>query len=403
MSPPLKGAGGCLLRAETSLRYRNNPLRPSRGDFLASRTRISDLLNMGDINMNDSESVIKVIGEDNCPVYKINDEFRLSGKSLFPPQEKPTCLILAGDIMATLIKFENMSDLSRSIFDCSGCSGLIRFEYIREKTYQREMAAPLIRQDNYIGAVVNLLGSFSIFKNLNEEEIRDIVSFLRLDKFDTGDIILKKGEPGKKLFIIVSGKVEVLVDNETCVAILEKGEIFGEMSLLSGEPVVATIRVVEPAKVLYLNGEYFRKILNRFPPLQIYLASLLARRLARTNMLRLEDVVSGMVGKLSEIPPSGLFQTFNLNQKTGTLFLELPKGPAELSFRDGEIVSVNYNEKQGRDAFFELLKEKDGRFKFIPGLSDDKMNSPKLGSFMGLLMEGIKRIDECDFRKLTKQ
>jgi len=358
---------------------------------------------MGDINMNDSESVIKVIGEDNCPVYKINDEFRLSGKSLFPPQEKPTCLILAGDIMATLIKFENMSDLSRSIFDCSGCSGLIRFEYIREKTYQREMAAPLIRQDNYIGAVVNLLGSFSIFKNLNEEEIRDIVSFLRLDKFDTGDIILKKGEPGKKLFIIVSGKVEVLVDNETCVAILEKGEIFGEMSLLSGEPVVATIRVVEPAKVLYLNGEYFRKILNRFPPLQIYLASLLARRLARTNMLRLEDVVSGMVGKLSEIPPSGLFQTFNLNQKTGTLFLELPKGPAELSFRDGEIVSVNYNEKQGRDAFFELLKEKDGRFKFIPGLSDDKMNSPKLGSFMGLLMEGIKRIDECDFRKLTKQ
>ncbi|OQX28421.1 MAG: hypothetical protein BWK80_00225 [Desulfobacteraceae bacterium IS3] len=354
--------------------------------------------------MNDSESIIKVIGEDNCPVYKINDEFKLSGKSLFPPQEKPVCLILAGDIMAALIKFEGVSNTSRSIFDCSGCSGLIRFEYIREKTGQKDMFMPLIRQENYIGAVVNLLGSFSIFKNLNEEEIKDIVSFLRLDKFDRGDIILKKGEPGKKLFIIISGKVEVLIDNEICIAILEKGEIFGEMSLLSGEPVVATIRVLEPAKVLYLNGEYFRKILNRFPPLQIYLASLLARRLARANTMRLEDVVaSGIVGKLSEIPPSGLFQTFNLNQKTGTLFLELPRGIADLSFRDGEIVSVNYNEKQGRDAFFELLKEKDGRFKFIPGLSDDKMNSPKLGNFMGLLMEGIKRIDECDFSKLTEQ
>jgi hypothetical protein len=363
------------------------------------------LLSMGDINMNDSDSMslIKVIGEDNCPVYKINDEFRLSGKSLFPPQEKPVCLILAGDIMAALIKFESVSDLCRSVFDCSGCSGLIRFEYVREKTYRKEMSVPMIRQDNYIGAVVNLLSSFSIFKNLNEEEIRDIVSFLRLDKFDRGDIILKKGEPGKKLFILVSGKVEVLIDDKTSIAILGKGEIFGEMSLLSGEPVVATIRVVEPAKVLYLNGEYFRKILNRFPPLQIYLASLLARRLARTNTMRLEDAASGIVGKLSEIPPSGLFQTFNLNQKTGTLFLELPKGLADMSFRDGEIVSVNYKEKQGRDAFFELLKEKDGRFKFIPGLPDDKMKSPKLGSFMGLLMEGVRRIDECDFRQLPEQ
>lgn len=104
-----------------------------------------------------------------------------------------------------------------------------------------------------------MLSSFSVFKNLNENEIRDIVSFLRLDRFAKGKIILKRGEPGKKLFIIIDGKVEVLGEGGVRIATLGKGEIFGEMSLLSGDPVTATVKAVASAKVLYLNGAYFRK------------------------------------------------------------------------------------------------------------------------------------------------
>jgi hypothetical protein len=344
--------------------------------------------------MNPCEATIEVIEEENCPLYQSGDNFSLSGKALLPLRNNPVCLIFAGDIMASLIQYETIPDDFKKIFNCSGCTGTIRIEY-KAREEKAEAVSPSLRgHDNYIGAVVNLLGSFSIFKNLSEDEIRDIVSFLRLDKFSEGTTILKKGEPGNKLFIIISGEVEVIGDGSVRIAALGKGEVFGEMSLLSGDPVAATVKVVRNAKVLYLNGEYFRKLLNKFPSLQIYLARLLARRLARTNLIRCEELTSGMIGKLSEIPPSGLFQTLNLNQKTGVLSLELSKGPGSVCFRDGEVITAEYNGKQEEEAFFELLKEKDGRFKFSPGLPPEEADIPKLGDFMGLLMEGVRRMDE---------
>lgn len=339
-----------------------------------------------------SDSSIKIIKEDDCPLYEMGDKFRLAGKALSPPYHKATCLILAGDLLAALIRYESMDKDVRSIFYCSGCTGMVQFEYKRKKP---KIGFPgLGKHDNYMGAVVNLLRSFSIFKELNEDEIRDIVSFLRLDKFSKGEIVLRKGEPGKKLFIIVSGKVEVLGDGGVNIASLGRGEVFGEMSLLSGEPVTATVKAKSPAKVLYLNGEYFRKMLGRFPPLQIYLARLLARRLAKANAVKIEELSSGVTGKLSEIPPSGLFQTFNLNQKTGILKLNLPEGSAHVTFREGELVHAEYNGKTGTEAFFELLNVQEGYFRFISGLGPRDMNRPELGDFMGLLMEGVRRIDE---------
>ncbi|MDM8550826.1 DUF4388 domain-containing protein [Desulfobacterales bacterium HSG2] len=336
------------------------------------------------------EASVEIVSTDKCPLYEAGDEFELSGKAASSLLHKPVCLILAGNILSVLTKSEDMDSDLKSVFYCSGCIGLVRFEYKK-----RDLTS-LIGKPDGMSDVVSLLRGFSIFSQLNENEIRDIVSFLRLDKFDKGDIILRKGEPGKKLFIIVAGRVEVLGDAGVRIAFLEKGEVFGEMSLLSGEPVAATIRVVEPSKVLYLNGEYFRKFLNRFSSLQIYLARLLAQRLAKTNVAKFEEFASGMVGKLSEIPPTGLFQTLNLNQKTGVLILKLPEGSAILVFRDGEIIRAKHNKKRGREAFFELLKENEGHFKFIPGLSEEEMKTPPLGEFMGLLMEGVRRLDESN-------
>jgi len=184
--------------------------------------------------------------------------------------------------------------------------------------------------------------------------------------------------------------------DEIVIASLGKGEVFGEMSLLSGETVGASIRVVEPVWILFINGRDFRKVLMKFPSLQMYFARLLARRLAQTNVARTEDFALAMSGKLSEIPPAELLQTLNQNQKTGVLNFELSKGPAFVSFREGQLIGVRYSEYKGIEAFFKILKEKDGRFKFKPGLTPEEMNTPELGDFMWLLMEGLNRIDEGD-------
>jgi CRP/FNR family transcriptional regulator, cyclic AMP receptor protein len=76
------------------------------------------------------------------------------------------------------------------------------------------------------------------------------------------------------------------------------------------------------------------------------------------------------------------------------LTLTLPKGNARIAFKAGEPVSVSYNGLTGEDAFFEIIRQKRGNFKFKPGLSPSEMNAPVIGDFMYLLMEGMNRVDQ---------
>ncbi|MDM8549174.1 DUF4388 domain-containing protein [Desulfobacterales bacterium HSG2] len=351
------------------------------------------------------EAMFKIVEEYNCPFYAFGDEFKLSGISLSLPRDKPACTTLVRDITDVSILCEKTDSLHTDeelgdIFNCSGCIGSIRLEYKREKRpepVRQPVTCPMPapeRHESDISATANLLSNFSMFQPLNEEDIKELVTYLKLQQYAKGKIIIKKGDPGVNLFIMVSGKVEVMGDDDMFITFLGKGEVFGEMSLLSGDSVGATIRVVDPATVLYINGRDFRRMLDKFSSLQMYFARLLAKRLAKTNVIRSEEFASGMIGKLSEMPPTELFQTLNQNQKTGVLSLHLSRGPAKLFFKEGELLRAGYDGNEGRDAFFEMLKEEEGRFKFIPGIPPEELGISDLGDFMWLLMEGLNKIDE---------
>lgn len=338
------------------------------------------------------EAIFKIIKTDKCPYYTRGDELNLSGNALFLPPDKPACIILVLDITEVFLNVENLEECrldknSIHLLKCSGCTGVIHLEY---KKKEKQI------KDNEMGAIAGLLTNFSFFQILDDHDIADLVPLLKVKKFAVNDTVIKKGEPGRNLFIILFGRVEVVGDDGLSIAFLGKGEVFGEMSLLSGDLVGATIKVAEPSTILYLNGKDFRKALNRFPSLQMYFARLLARRLAKTNVGMFEELGSGMVGRLSEMPPVELLQTLNQTQKTGVLTLHLSKGSASVLFRDGELIRATYGEKKDEDAFFEILTEKGGRFKFIPGLPPDAKNDVEVGDFMSLLMEGLNRIDEAN-------
>ncbi|MDM8515677.1 DUF4388 domain-containing protein [Desulfobacterales bacterium HSG16] len=343
--------------------------------------------------------IFRIIKEDNCPLYDLGDEFQLDGKIFMVPKSKAPCLILAKYVMKILAGNQNPKTAvitadPATVFDCGGCTGMIQFTYKHDKKSKTPTAD--MKPEEYIEALVELLGTFSIFKSLSNSELKELVSFLRIEQYDDSDTVLRKGEPGRRLFIVVSGKVEVVSDDGMTIAFMGGGEVFGEMSLLSGDPVGATIKVVEPTSVLYIDSNNFKQVLNEIPTLQLNFTRLLARRMAEINTARSEEFASGMTGKLSEMPPAELFQTLNVNQKTGVLTLKLLKESAYLSFREGELVRAKYRELEGEDAFFDLLKMREGRFKFLPGLSNEEMESAEIGDFMHLLMEGLRKIDEAD-------
>jgi CRP/FNR family transcriptional regulator, cyclic AMP receptor protein len=348
------------------------------------------------------EAQFVITAANDCPMYIVDDEFNLAGLAFTAPPDKPVCLFLAREITEILVT-ENFNNLKQGKdkkgFNCSGCTGIIKFKFAEEKKYHTPQMRMLAAMENReqsrsLGTLENMLNTFSFLKVLDEESLQVIIKYLFMNDFDLEEIIIQEGHPGKNLYMIVSGRVSVLDEDNEAIAFLGRGEIFGEMSLFSGKPVCATIKTVEPTKVLCLDGNDLKNILTKFPFLQSAVTQFLVQRLGETNIAQTDKMALGLTGQLMELPPSDLFQMMNENNKTGRVAMDLKNGSAQVVFREGEIIGAHYQGKTDKTAFFDILHEKEGRFTFSAKLSDDEEQSPPIGNFMKLLLEGLRLIDE---------
>jgi CRP-like cAMP-binding protein len=286
------------------------------------------------------------------------------------------------------------------MISCSGCTGSIKLEH----TVAEKLQFPGSDQQlsNEIGSMMHLLSEFAFFKHIDEKNLNAVVSYFKLIKHKKGDIIIRKGDPGGNFYIIVAGSVNVLNDAGIIISKLTRGEVFGEMSLICNDTVNATIQVVEPTSILHINQQNFKQILDRYPSIQLFFSRLMAERLKASNKIRAEDLSSGISGNLAEIPAEALFQTLNVNNKTGILTItELAKGTARFSFRQGALIKAKYEKYQGDAAFYQVLRENIGRFRFTPGIPPGDFEIPEIGFFMKLLMEGMRLMDEGKGKKIN--
>ncbi len=343
--------------------------------------------------MNAPEIILTLVQDDGCPLYREKDEFFLVGRVLYIPGGKPTCATLVADILRAYLEAQKGCGAAAGdrIFGCSGpktgCAGAVRMEW-----EGAEADIPQASGDGSRGEITEVLKGFEIFKDLEAPHLAYLANYLRLKKFPKDGVILKRGDPGDRFYIVVSGRVAVEEESGVRIAELGKGEVFGEMSLLSGDPVAAGVRAAETTWVLYVRGAHFRRMLTRFPALNEYFARLLSRRLTRAN--REIEGDAAMTGQLSEISPAELLQTLHQNQKTGVLTLDADGDVAILAFREGEPIRAALGDQQGKEVFYGVLRARTGRFKFTPGLDAEDMEIAPMGDFMWLLMEGLNRIDE---------
>jgi CRP/FNR family transcriptional regulator, cyclic AMP receptor protein len=130
-----------------------------------------------------------------------------------------------------------------------------------------------------------LLRSHPIFSSLTEAEIanllRDEVSHERVYPPDT--VILREGEVSDSIFLISSGSVQVTLRGTggplRSLAILQAGEIFGEMAVLERRPRSATVVAREQCLLLEVAGEEIRKLLAVHLEVQVKLYTLVRDRL----------------------------------------------------------------------------------------------------------------------------
>lgn len=132
-----------------------------------------------------------------------------------------------------------------------------------------------------------LLKRTPLFSELPQEHLRSLVEVLERRTFRKGQVILRQGEPGNSLYIIVTGRVRIYTLNpdghELSVSICDQGDFFGEMALLSGEPRSANAQAMQRTEVLVLRRGAFRSHLLSNPPTAIHIIETLSDRLRRTT------------------------------------------------------------------------------------------------------------------------
>lgn len=358
--------------------------------------------------MGSTALVFRLIHDDNCPLYQTGDTFQLSGNAVLLkfenektfvstavvrfPGTKKSCRTLIGDLTNILILYENIDQIPPLEVTCSGCTGSARVEYKREKVIQSSKLEKMPHRK--LDIISHLLRKYPIFRSLDDDDIEEILPLLRLKKIPKGSTIITYGDPARNLFIIVSGVADAYDGSGLHLSSMRKGDVFGEMSLVSGNAVSATVKATEAVSVVFISGQDFKHVFDKYPSVQTYLIRVLSKRLIHSNVVRAEEISSGMSGQLSELPVAELLQSLNIAQKTGVLNLTFSQGTADLFLRDGNLIKAVFNGRQGEEAIYAALKEKEGRFIFNAGLPDDLKDTPIIGSMMKILLDTSRIIDE---------
>ncbi|OGA52942.1 MAG: hypothetical protein A3G25_19660 [Betaproteobacteria bacterium RIFCSPLOWO2_12_FULL_63_13] len=101
-----------------------------------------------------------------------------------------------------------------------------------------------------------------------------------------GEVIVRQGETGDCMFAIQKGQLEVVKhskDGEARVAVLEEGEIFGEMAIFEREVRSATVRALGGARVLTVDKKTFLRRIQEDPSLAFNLVQMMSRRIRRLS------------------------------------------------------------------------------------------------------------------------
>jgi hypothetical protein len=106
-----------------------------------------------------------------------------------------------------------------------------------------------------------LLKRASIFDRVNSEDLAALARVATVAVYAPREVIVREGDAGDALFIIVRGSVGVVHD-KLQVAVLGTGEPFGEMAVLDREPRSASAVAVEETEVLWIGSDEFYEVLH---------------------------------------------------------------------------------------------------------------------------------------------
>ena len=131
-----------------------------------------------------------------------------------------------------------------------------------------------------------------LFENLSLDQLDAILELAVERSFVAGESIVREGDLGGELFLLLEGSAEAWLGHGTpdgeCLSVMEAGSYFGEMAILDNQPRSASVVVRERARVLTLDGPSLKSLVAQMPDIAFELLRVMSARV-RASEQRLRD------------------------------------------------------------------------------------------------------------------
>ena len=213
-----------------------------------------------------------------------------------------------------------------------------------------------------------------------------------------GTVVLQSGQVNQDLFLVVKGSLEVM-EGELRVALIQRGECFGELSILTHQPVSNSVRAGEDCSLVAVPRDRFYELLSRYGSLGTLLNRLLARRLRASNQ-QLELILRpGIWGNLEIFPFLSVVQSIQAGTMSGVLTITRSRGRAVFGFDTGRLRYAQVGAVSGEDALLDIFRWTNGVFRFQ---NEQLQLTPNIhGETMSVLIDALRRYDEMQLAEST--
>jgi len=147
------------------------------------------------------------------------------------------------------------------------------------------LSVELITLWDYIGLNIDkkTMHESIIFKGLSESEVKRVILLGSLRRVGRDEKVLREGDAGAEMYVILSGHVRIYLEKnpDNTIAVLEPGQLVGEMALLGEGERTATAEALFDLELLRIDTPALNRVMNRYPRIAAKLYSNISRVLTK--------------------------------------------------------------------------------------------------------------------------
>jgi len=162
------------------------------------------------------------------------------------------------------------------------------FEVSKDKEVEKEAQ----KSKPWSERLQEAVAAIPFFSPLNADERKKLADEATLHVFNAGEMIIREGDPGRSIYVILDGQVRVFTRDhhgeELELAVLGASQFFGEMSFLTGKPRSGSVMALDTSVVVELSYTSMRRVVKEHPTVKKVLVEYYQQRLGSTEQKRAE-------------------------------------------------------------------------------------------------------------------